>query len=60
MNMQKCLVCGSPVETFISFGRMPIANGFLSPEHFAQETFFKLKAGFCPTCFMVQLTDDSR
>jgi len=34
--MTDCLICGSPVETFMSFGEMPIANAFLLPEDFAQ------------------------
>ena len=41
----------------MSFGRMPIANGFLTPEQFQEEYFFELKAGFCPICTMVQLTE---
>ena len=32
--MSKCLVCAFPTETIISFGAMPIANGFLTPEEF--------------------------
>ena len=55
--MKDCLVCSGPVDTFISFGRMPIANGFLSPAQFADEYFFELKTGFCPRCTMVQLTE---
>lgn len=52
-----CLICGQPVASFISFGRMPIANGFLSPEQFDKEFFFELKVGFCSNCGMVQLTE---
>lgn len=55
--MPSCLVCREPVEEFISFGRMPIANGFLTPEQIADEYFFELKVGFCPNCTMVQLTE---
>jgi methylation protein EvaC len=55
--MKKCLVCSAPVEPFISFGRMPIANGFLNREQFAAEYFFELKVAFCPVCGMVQLTE---
>lgn len=55
--MPECLVCRSPVEPFLSFGRMPIANGFLPREAFAEEYFFELKVGFCPSCSMVQLTE---
>jgi methylation protein EvaC len=39
----------------MTFGRMPIANGFLSPAEFADEYFFELKVAFCPQCGMVQL-----
>ncbi len=55
--MPECLVCRTPVEPVISFGRMPIANGFLPREEFANEYFFELKVGFCPACSMVQLTE---
>jgi len=55
--MKDCLICGSSIEPFISFGRMPIANGFLAPEQFDSEYFFELQAGFCPECMMVQLLE---
>jgi methylation protein EvaC len=54
--MASCLICRASIEPFISFGRMPIANGFLTQDQFADEFFFELKAGFCPACGMVQLT----
>jgi methylation protein EvaC len=41
----------------MSFGKMPIANGFLSPDQFADEYFYELKVGFCPNCTMVQLAE---
>jgi len=53
--MTTCLVCGVSVDPFLSFGRMPIANGFLTPEQFATEYFFELLIGFCPNCAMAQL-----
>ena len=53
----KCLICSSAVEPFLSFGRMPIANGFLTPEQFSDEYFFNLSVGLCGTCSMVQLTE---
>jgi methylation protein EvaC len=55
--MSKCLICQSEYEPFMSFGRMPIANGFLSPEQFANEYFFELKIGFCQNCTMAQLSE---
>ncbi len=56
-KLKKCLICKSPLYEFIDFGKMPIANGFLSPEQFKDEYFFNLKTGFCPKCYMVQLLE---
>ena len=53
--MKPCLICQSPVEAFISFGKMPLGNGFLSREQFQGEYFFDLDVGFCRRCGMVQL-----
>jgi methylation protein EvaC len=36
---------------------MPIANGFLPRERFANEYFFELAVAYCPHCRMVQLVD---
>ncbi len=55
--MNKCLICNGTIEPFVSFGRMPIANGFLSPSQFADEYFFELQVAFCPDCGMVQLVE---
>ncbi len=55
--MSKCLICGNLIQPFISFGKMPIANGFLKMEQFKKEYFFELKVAFCPKCTMVQLTE---
>lgn len=55
--MSHCLICSSPIQPFISFGRMPIANGFLSSEEFASEYFFELQVAFCADCGMVQLLE---
>lgn len=55
--MCKCLICKSKVEKVISFGNMPIANGFLKEDMFEKEKFYPLEVGFCPECSMVQLTE---
>jgi methylation protein EvaC len=53
-----CHICNSrSIENFMSFGKMPVANGFLSPEEFGSEYFYELKIGFCEECKMVQLTE---
>ena len=54
--MKTCLICDSPIEPFMSFGRMPVANGFLLPREFDREFFFDLQVGHCAQCHMVQLT----
>ena len=55
MLRSSCLICASSVEPFISFGKMPIANGFLTAAQLADEYFYELDVVFCPTCGMVQL-----
>jgi methylation protein EvaC len=55
--MPQCRICKSSYEPFISFGKMPIANGFLRQQDFNKEYFFELATGFCPNCNMVQIID---
>lgn len=55
--MTSCLICKAKTHPVIDFGRMPIANGFLSPGEFAAEYFYDLRVGFCPACHMVQLEE---
>lgn len=55
--MAKCRVCSTTLVPFISFGRMPIANGFLAEAEFANEYFFDLAVCFCERCYMVQLLE---
>ena len=54
--MSSCLVCSSKISPFVSFGKMPVANGFLMPEEYETEFFFNLEIGRCHSCSMVQLT----
>jgi methylation protein EvaC len=53
--MLSCRICATPLSPFISFGKQPLGNGFLSKENFLKEYFFDLEVCFCPTCTMVQL-----
>lgn len=55
--MALCRICESSYGEFISFGDMPIANGFLLPEDYDREYFFEMKVGFCEQCAMVQLLE---
>ena len=52
-----CLICESSVEPFLSFDKMPLANGFLRPEDFNDEKRYKLGVGVCSECGMVQLVE---
>jgi len=53
--MTNCLICNTKIKPFANFGKMPIANGFLSKSQFKNELFFELEVGFCPNCYMIQL-----
>lgn len=55
--MNKCLICNSEIKPFISYGQMPIANGFLSQEKFVKEYFFHMQVAHCNNCNMVQLIE---
>ena len=52
-----CRICDAEIAPFMSFGRMPIANGFLKPEDSAKEYFFELAPAFCGACGMFQLME---
>ena len=56
----KCRICSNHIEIFISFGKMPIANGFLLEKDFKNEYFFELAAAFCEKCFTVQLKNQPK
>lgn len=53
--MIDCRVCKSEINPFMSFGRMPIANGFLTETDFGEEYFFDLEVAFCAHCKTFQL-----
>ena len=39
----------------MTFGKMPIANGFLDNKDFNREYFFDLSPAFCSECFTFQI-----
>ena len=45
------------MEPFMSFGKMPIANGFLKEKEFDKEFFFNLDVGFSEKICLFQLKD---
>jgi methylation protein EvaC len=56
-TMSRCRVCDAHISAFMSFGRMPIANGFLAPDEIAHEYFFELAPAFCDACGMFQIVE---
>ena len=54
----KCRSCGSQeVKEFLSLGRTPLANSFLTKDDLMKkESYYPLALAFCGTCFLVQLT----
>lgn len=56
-SMHTCLICENLIEPFMSFGKMPLANGFLTPEDYSKEHFFEMKVAACSKCKLVQLTE---
>jgi len=51
----QCWVCASTIRPFMTFGRMPIANNFLSEKDFNKEYFFEMEPAFCNKCKTFQL-----
>lgn len=57
MIMNNCRNCGNEIHPFMSFGKMPIANAFLTQKQFSDEYKFELQVQFCEKCGLVQLLD---
>ena len=53
----KCKISGKEIKPFMSFGEMPIANGFLNKREFKKEFFFKMEVGFSEKFSLFQLND---
>ena len=50
-----CKITGSKITPFMSFGKMPIANGFLKKKNFKNEFFYEMKVGFSKKISLFQL-----
>ena len=53
----KCKILNTEINPFMTFGKMPIANGFLTKENFDSEFFFNLDVGFSEKISLFQLND---
>ena len=56
-NKKRCWICKKGISSFMSFGKMPIANNFLSEEDFKNEYFFEMETAFCNACNTFQLVN---
>lgn len=52
-----CRICSNTIKPFMTFGKMPIANGFLSTPNPNDEYFFELAPAFCPSCKTFQIME---
>ena len=53
----KCKLTDKKIKPFMSFGKMPLANGFLTKDEFRTEYFFKMEVGFSEDLSLFQLND---
>ena len=52
-----CKITNKKIKPFMSFGLMPIANGFLKKKHFKKEFLFNMEVGFSKEVSLFQLND---
>ena len=53
----KCKITHKSIKPFMSFGKMPIANGFLEKQDFSKEYFYNMEVGFSEDVSLLQLND---
>ena len=53
----KCKITNKEIKPFMSFGKMPLANGFLNKDEFNSEYFFEMEVGFSEDLSLFQLND---
>ena len=51
----KCKITNEQIKPFMSFGKMPAANGFLEKKDFKSEFFYNMKVGFSEKISLFQL-----
>ena len=53
----KCKFTKKKIKPFMSFGKMPIANGFLEKKNFKKEFFYNLDVGFSKDICLFQIAN---
>jgi len=51
----KCKITNKQIKAFMSFGKMPAANGFLEKKDFKSEFFYNMEVGFSEKISLFQL-----
>ena len=52
-----CKITGKKITPFMTFGKMPVANGFIKKKDFKKEFFFEMEVGFSKELSLFQLND---
>ncbi len=55
----KCKITNDSIKPFMSFGKMPSANGFLDKKDFVSEFFYEMEVGFSEKVSLFQLNEFS-
>ena len=55
----KCKITNEKIEPFMTFGKMPAANGFLEKKDFEKEFFYEMEVGFSEKTSLFQLNEFS-
>ena len=55
----KCKITNNDLTPFMSFGKMPSANGFLEKKDFETEFFYEMEVGFSDKISLLQLNEFS-
>ena len=55
----KCKITNDSLSPFMSFGKMPSANGFLDEKDFKNEFFYEMEVGFSEKISLLQLNEFS-
>ena len=53
----KCKITNKIIEPFMTFGKMPLANGFLEEKNFESEFFYEMEVGFSEKISLLQLNE---
>ena len=53
----KCKITNEKIEPFMTFGKMPLANGFIEKKDFSSEFYYEMEIGFSEKISLFQLNE---